>query len=107
MLLADFSWVRPESTGAPAGRRSHGLTTVERMLRRGRLALGRAVAHPAVTGYSWSHWTDRVGEQPPFAGGLVHANEAEAREHTELLTEINLRVEELRHLATVRAEVSP
>jgi hypothetical protein len=48
-----------------------------------------------------------VGEQPPFAGGLVHANGAEAREHTELLTEINLRVEELRHLAIVRAEVSP
>lgn len=107
VFLADFSWVKPESTGAPTGRRAHGLTTVERLLRRGRLALGRAVAHPAVTGYAWSHWSDRVGEQPPFAGGLVHANGAEAREHTELLTEINLRVEELRHLATVRAEVSP
>lgn len=107
VLLADFSWVRTEAAGVPAGRRAYGLTTVERMLRRGRLALGRAVSHPAVTGYLWSHWTDRVGEQPPFASGLVHANGAEAREHTELLTEINLRVEELRHLATVMTEVSP
>ena len=71
------------------------------MLRRGRLALGRAVAHPAVVGYGWSRWSDRAGEQPPFAGGLVHANDAEAREHTELLTEINQRVEELRSVAMV------
>jgi hypothetical protein len=77
------------------------------MLRRGRLALGRGVAHPAVTGYCWSHWSDRVGEQPPFGSGLVHANGTEAREHTELLTEINLRVEELRHLDMVSTGVSP
>jgi hypothetical protein len=108
VLLADFSWVRMELGGAAAGRRPPGsLTTVERMLRRGRLALGRAVAHPAVVGYCWSDWCDRVGEQPPFASGLVHRNGAEAREHTELLTEINLRVEELRHLAAWSAEPSP
>jgi len=107
-LVADFSWVRAERETAAAGRRvSGGLTSVERMLRRGRVALGRAVAHPAVVGYLWSDWCDRAGEQPPFARGLVHRNGAEAREHTELLTEINLRVEELRHLAAWAAEPSP
>jgi hypothetical protein len=107
VLLADFSWVPEMTDAAPASRRGHGLTTVERMLRHGRLALGRAVAHPAVVGYCWSQWADRAGEQPPFAGGLVHANDTEAREHTELLTGLNLRVEELRHLATVRNQESP
>ncbi|MBP6508222.1 MAG: hypothetical protein KA257_11720 [Opitutaceae bacterium] len=100
-LVVDFSWVTEEFYGAPPGRRMRGLTAVERMLRRGRLALGRAVAQPAVVGYAWSHWADRAGEQPPFASGLVHGNDAEAREHTELLTEINQRVEELRSVATV------
>lgn len=108
VLVADFSWARTELAVAAAGRRPPGgLTTVERMLRRGRLALGRLVAHPAVAGYLWSDWCDRVGEQPPFGCGLVHRNGAEAREHTELLTEINLRVEELRHLAAWSAEPSP
>lgn len=101
VLLADFSWVAEEYYGPGPGRRGQRLTAVERMLRRGRLALGRAVAHPAVVGYGWSRWSDRAGEQPPFAGGLVHANDAEAREHTELLTEINQRVEELRSVAMV------
>lgn len=108
VLVADFSWVRAEQAVAAAGRRSPGgLTTVERMLRRGRLALGRVVTHPAVVGYCWSDWTDRAGEQPPFARGLVHHDGAEAREHTELLTELNLRVEELRHRAAWSAEPSP
>lgn len=104
VLLADFSWAGEDFYGAPGVRRPRGLTTVERMLRRGRLALGRAVAHPAVVGYVWSHWADRAAEQPPFARGLVHPNDAEAREHTELLTEINDRVEELRSMATVITE---
>jgi len=44
-----------------------------------------------------------VGEQPPFAGGLVHENDAEAREHTELLTDINARAEDLRRTAALAA----
>lgn len=106
VLLADFCWATEEFFGAPAGRRGQRLTTVERMLRRGRLALGRAVAHPAVVGYAWSRWRDRAGEQPPLGSGLVHTNDAEAREHTELLTEINQRVEELRSVAMVFTDES-
>ena len=56
--------------------------------------------HPAVVGYAWSRWRDGAGEQPPFAGGLVHLNDAEAREHTELLADVNARVQTLRHSAT-------
>jgi hypothetical protein len=106
VLLADFNWARPEFYREPEGRRPHRLTAVERMLRRGRLVLGRAVAHPAVIGYGWSDWRDRPGEQPPFASGLVHAHECEAREHTELLTAINDRVEELRSMAAVISDES-
>ncbi len=104
VLLADFCWARPEFWREAPGRRIRSLTTVERMLRRGRLALARVVAHPSVIGYAWSQWRDRPGEQPPFGGGLVHANEVEAREHTELLTATNDRVEELRSMAAVIME---
>lgn len=106
VLLTDFNWARPEFYHEPEGRRPHRLTAVERMLRRGRLVLGRAVAHPAVIGYGWSDWRDRPGEQPPFASGLVHTHDYEAREHTELLTAINDRVEELRSTAAVITDES-
>ena len=84
----------PGWAGAHGGR----LTTVERMLQRGRLALDRAARHPAVVGYIWRQWQDEPGEQPPFARGLIHANGVEAREHTELLTGFNARAESLRRL---------
>jgi hypothetical protein len=104
VLLADFNWTRPEFVHEAAARPLRRLTAVERMLRRGRLVLSRAVAHPAVIGYAWSHWADRPGEQPPFASGLVHTHDCEAREHTELLTAINEQVEELRSMAAVTNE---
>ena len=66
------------------------------MLRKSRDALDRIARHPAVIGYAWAQWQDEPGEQPPFAGGLVHANGAEAREHTELLEQFNARAEQLR-----------
>ena len=94
VLAGDFSWVDPRFYGAPGARR---LTAVERMLRRGRTVLERAARHPAVVGYAWSHWRDGTGEQPPFARGLVHADDAEAREHTELLAELNARLAVLRN----------
>lgn len=80
---------------APHGR-ARRLTTVESMLRRGRLALERMARHPSVVGYVWRQWLDEPGEQPPFARGLVHANGVEAREHTELLADFNARAELLR-----------
>jgi len=52
-----------------------------------------------VAGYVWGQWLDEPGEQPPFARGLVHANGAEAREHTELLTEFNFRADIMRSAA--------
>jgi hypothetical protein len=54
------------------------------------------VAQPGVVGYAWRQWDDGAGEQPPFAGGLVHANGIEAREHTELLADLNAGVARLR-----------
>jgi len=101
VLAGDFSWVNPRFFGAPGARRARGLTAVERMLRRGRTVLERASRHPAVVGYAWSHWRDGMGEQPPFARGLVHTDDAEAREHTELLTDLNAR------LAVLRSPANP
>lgn len=99
VLIGDFSWAKKSFREEASVRRLLGPTAIERMLRRGRLGLSRAVAHPAVVGYTWSHWRDRAGEQAPFGSGLVRENDAEAREHTELLTAINDRVEELRSMA--------
>lgn len=95
-----FTWAR-ESFWSAAGR-PRRLTAVERMLRRGRAALEQLARHPAVVGYAWSRWSDEPAEQPPFAQGLVHANGAEAREHTELLADVNARAENLRRAAAGR-----
>jgi hypothetical protein len=96
VVAGEFTWADERFFGAPGSRRARGLTSVERMLRRGRTALERAARHPGVVGYSWARWRDRAGEQPPFASGLVHGNDAEAREHTELLADLNARLHALR-----------
>lgn len=105
VLADDVGWTDEHFFGPAAGLRR--LTAVERMLRRGRVALERAARHPAVTGFVWRQWLDEPGEQPPFARGLVHRNGAEAREHTELLAEFNARAESLRRAARpgVAAEI--
>lgn len=108
VLAANVNWAdeafwRPVAVGparhAPETnvtvRHARVLTSVERMLRRGRGALERTARHPAAVGYLWSQWQDEPGEQPPFARGLVHANGVEAREHTELLAQFNLHADSL------------
>jgi len=101
VMVGDFSWVSARFFDGLSSRRMLGPTKVERMLRRGRLALTRAVGHPAVVGYAWSRWHDRSGELPPFGTGLVRKDETEAREHTELLTAVNDRVEEIRGMTLI------
>lgn len=93
VIAGDFTWVGAKFL-SHAGR-DRGLTTVERMLRRGRLALQRLAAQPGVVGYAWAQWRDGAAEQPPFAGGLVHISDAEAREHTELVAACNERMHAL------------
>jgi hypothetical protein len=96
VIAGGVCWAGDEFTRLPTAARMLRLTSVEWMLRRGRTALERAARHPAVVGYVWGQWQDEPGEQPPFARGLVHSNGAEAREHTELLTEFNRRADSLR-----------
>lgn len=103
VLAGDVCWTTPEFLKLPTAARLLRLTSVEWMLRRGRMALERAARHPAVIGYAWRQWQDEPGEQPPFARGLVHASGAEAREHTELLTEFNARADTLRRAAAKSA----
>jgi hypothetical protein len=91
VLAGEVDWTTEAFLRPPPAGRAGGLTTVERMLQRGRLALGRLARHPAVVGYLWSRWQDERGEQPPFARGLVHVDGTEAREHTELLAAFNAR----------------
>lgn len=98
VVAGEFSWLDPDFAGSATTIWAARLTSVERMLRRGRSQLERLARHPAVVGYAWPAWADEPGEQPPFARGLVHVNGAEAREHTELLTAFNLRADSLRRL---------
>lgn len=109
VLAGDVCWADEAFLRPAAGDRSRRLTRVERMLKRARAALERIARHPAAVGYAWSRWQDEPGEQPPFAGGLVHANGAEACEHTELLAYFNARAETLRRAKPAAAEtlVSP
>jgi hypothetical protein len=95
VFISDFNSVTPEFLEG-RGLRVPGTTSVERMLRKSRAALRRLVVHPAVVGYAWRRWMDLPGEQPPFASGLIHLNDAEAREHTELVADINRRINTLR-----------
>jgi hypothetical protein len=99
VLAGGVCWAEKEFTKLPTAARVLRLTSVEWMLRRGRTALERTARHPAVVGYVWARWQDEPGEQPPFARGLVHVNGAEAREHTELLTEFNRRADAVRRSA--------
>jgi hypothetical protein len=99
VLAGNVNWTTAEflkrpNTLAPAA--SARLTSVEWMLRRGRVALERLARHRCVVGYAWRQWQDEPGEQPPFGSGLVHVNGAEAREHTELIAAFNARVEAVR-----------
>lgn len=96
VIAGDVCWTDENFLRQLAGARTRRLTTLERMLQRGRAALERLARHPAVVGYAWTQWQDDAGEQPPFARGLVHVNGAEAREHTELLASFNVRAEALR-----------
>src|SRR5581483_2821626 len=95
-LASEFAWNGEEFAELRTARETGGLTSVERMLRRGRAVLERALTHPALVGYVWPRWTDAAGEVPPFGSGLVHDDDGEAREHTELLANLNARVEKIR-----------
>lgn len=79
-------------------------TAVASALPPGRLALSRAVAHPAVVGYAWNRWQDRPGEEAPTGSGLVHGNGIEACEHTEWLTALHDRVDDFRTMALIPEE---
>jgi agarase len=96
VFASDVCWVTEDFLRPVSGGRGQRLTTVERMIQRGRAALARLARHPAVAGFAWSRWQDEPGEQPPFARGLVHPDGTEAREHTELLAQFNARADALR-----------
>lgn len=96
VLLVETGWSGEAFTRLPAARELRGTTSVERMLKRGRFALERMCAQRGVVGYEWAAWADGEEDEPPFGRGLVHGNDREAREHTELLSDVNSRAERLR-----------
>jgi hypothetical protein len=96
VLLTELSWSNVAFARAPMKRESRRLTSIERMLKKGRLYLERVFEHRGVVGYEWARWVDAEDEQPPFGSGLVHLDDREALEHTELLSDLNRRAETLR-----------
>jgi hypothetical protein len=92
VLAGEFGWTGGAFTGRGRADEPVGQTTVERMLARGRAAFERAMNHPAWVGTAWPRWADAGDRVPPFAEGLVHVDDGEAREHTELLTDLHGRV---------------
>lgn len=87
VFLAGYSWSGGDLAASP------GRTPLEHMLERGRAALDAITAHPAAVGYAWRDWCDLPEDRPPFGRGLVRVDGGTAREHTDLLTEINLGAE--------------
>lgn len=96
VLLGEFSWVSDYFTKRPQAGEPRGWTTLERMLGKGRAALERAFTHPALVGYAWHRWRDQSGDAAPLGHGLVHVDDREAIEHTELLSDLNSHAERLR-----------
>lgn len=96
VLLTELTWADIAFARTPMKREARRLTSVERMLAKGRSCLERVFTQRAVVGYEWARWVDGEEEEPPFARGLVHLDDREAKEHTELLTDLNARAEGLR-----------
>ena len=95
-LLTELSWADPSFLRVPLRPEKRRLTTLERMLSKGRVGLERIFAQRAIVGYEWARWVDSDDDEPPFGVGLVHLDDREAREHTELLTDLNARAEAIR-----------
>lgn len=95
IFLAEFSWAG-EAFAQKQPHERRRLTKIEHMLANGRTAITRACTHPALVGYLWSRWADTDGDEPPFGRGLIHVDDREAREHTELFADLNARAESLR-----------
>ena len=72
-----------------------GPTRLERLLRAGREGLIAACRDPRTVGVEWAHWADGGDEAPPFGAGLVHADDDEAVEHTELVAHVHRRARDL------------
>lgn len=72
-----------------------GPTRLERLLRAGREGVVNACRDARTVGIEWSHWADGGDDTPPFGAGLVHADDHEAVEHTELLTHLHARARRL------------
>ncbi len=96
VLLTGVTWSDPTFARMPLRREVRRLTSVERMLMKGRIHLEQLAGQRFAVGYEWSAWADAEDDEPPFGRGLVRVNDREAREHTELLADLNGRAERLR-----------
>jgi hypothetical protein len=96
VLLTSLNWADPTFARTPMKREARRLTSVERMLGKARTYLERTVVQRGSVGFEWSAWADADEDAAPFGQGLVHVDDHEAREHTELLADLNARAEALR-----------
>ncbi|HLO89154.1 MAG TPA: hypothetical protein VK203_29675 [Nostocaceae cyanobacterium] len=94
ILNTEFSWghgvffYRPLANEPP-----EGVTSLQRMVQNGEQSLKRAIAHPALVGYTWYRWVDFPSYKPPISYGLVNLQDEPYRLHTDLLTKLNAQAE--------------
>ena len=102
VLVGEFSWTAETFKRPTAPGELPGLSPIERRLSRGRASLERACAHPALVGYAWARWADRNEHVPLYGEGLVRHDDREAHEHSDALTDFNLRATALRLAGATR-----
>ena len=102
VLVGEFSWTAETFKRPTAPGELPGLSPIERRLSRGRASLERACAHPALVGYAWARWADRDEHVPLYGEGLVRHDDREAHEHSDALTDFNLRSTALRLAGATR-----
>jgi hypothetical protein len=71
---------------------SQGRPDVPRMLQRGQASLEKAIAHPALVGYTWYRWVSHEHAPGKIGDGLVNTDDTD-EVHVKTLTQINARAD--------------
>lgn len=94
-----FTWATERLYGPEPGPDDlAGATRVERMLQRGRTEFARMVQDRSTLGWTWAPSEEPLLAKTPFSSRLLRSDGMPAYEHTDQLTQLNLRAGERRAL---------